>query len=101
MKIKNNIILKNNGSLMSGSGLHKHGLLIDIRHHLSNQHDKTIVNNPTFGSVLGSKAGTDAVKIGSINNDSSSHDSTHALLEDSFKKISFKDKKKKNIKLEL
>jgi hypothetical protein len=101
MKIKNNIILKNGGNLFSGTGLHRKGLLVDVRDHLKHPHNETVVvNNPTFGRVLSSKNNDDSVKIGTIN-ESSKHPDTHSDLVDQFKKISFKDKKRNNIKLEL
>lgn len=98
MKIKNNIILKSNRSMFSGSGLHKKGLGIDVREYLKNSHDETIVNDPIYGRILGSKNSADNVKIGSINQN---HEDTHNNLVDQFKKISFKDKKKKGIKFEI
>ena len=98
MKIKNNIILKSNRSMFSGSGLHKKGLGFDVREYLKNSHDETVVNDPTFGRILGSKNSADNVKIGSINQN---HEDTHNNLVDQFKKISFKDKKKKGIKFEI
>ena len=103
MKIKNNIILKNsNRNLFSGTGLHRKGLLVDVRDHLHKSHNESavVVNNPTFGRVLSSKNNDDSVKIGTIN-ESSKHSDTHSDLVDQFKKISFKDKKRNNIKLEL
>ena len=102
MKIKNNIILKSgNRNLFSGSGLHRRGLLVDVREHLQRPHNETVVvNNPTFGRVLSSKNNDDSVKVGNIN-ESSKHPDTHSDLVDQFKKISFKDKKRNNIKLEL
>jgi hypothetical protein len=101
MKIKNNIILKSNRSMFSGSGLHKKGLGIDVREYLKNSHDETIVNDPIYGRILGSKNSADNVKIGSINDSKNSHEDTHNNLVDQFKKISFKDKKKKGIKFEI
>ena len=101
MKIKNNIILKNgNGTLFSGTGLHRRALLVDARDHLRHPHHEVIVNNPTFGIILSAKNNDDSVKIGAIN-ESSNHPDTHSNLVDQFKKISFKDKKRNNIKLEL
>ena len=102
MKIKNNIILKNgNRNLFSGSGLHRRGLLVDVREHLRHPHNETVVvNNPTFGRVLSNKNNDDSVKVGNIN-ESSKHPDTHSDLVDQFKKISFKDKKRNTIKLEL
>ena len=102
MKIKNNIILKNgNRNLFSGSGLHRRGLLVDVREHLRHPHNETVVvNNPTFGRVLSNKNNDDSVIVGNIN-ESSKHPDTHSDLVDQFKKISFKDKKRNNIKLEL
>jgi hypothetical protein len=102
MKIKNNIILKNsNRNLFSGTGLHRKGLLVDVRDHLKHSRDESVVvNNPTFGRVLSSKNNDDSVKIGTIN-ESAKHPDTHSDLVDQFKKISFKDKKRNNIKLEL
>ena len=57
MRNKNNIILKTgNRALISGSGLHRRGLLVDVRDHLKNvHHEKTIVNNPTYGRIISSK----------------------------------------------
>ena len=102
MKIKNNIILKSgNRNLFSGTGLHRRGLLVDVRDHLKQHHNETaVVNNPTFGRVLSSKNNDDSVKVGNIN-ESSKHPDAHSDLVDQFKKISFKDKKRNNIKLEL
>ena len=101
MKIKNNIILKSNRNMFSGTGLHKHGLMVDVRDYLKNTHDNSIVNDPTYGRILGSKAGADNVRIGDINDSKHSHEDTHNNLVDQFKKISFKDKKKKGIKFEI
>ena len=56
MRNKNNIILKTgNRALISGSGLHRRGLLVDVRDHLKNVHHETIVNNPTYGRIISSK----------------------------------------------
>ena len=101
MKIKNNIILKNNRNMLSGSGLHKQGLMVDVRDYLQNNHDNSVVNNPTYGRILGSKASADNVKIGDLNDNSTSHSDNHSNLVEQFKKISFKDKKKKGIRFEL
>jgi hypothetical protein len=101
MKIKNNIILKNNRNMLSGSGMHKHGLMVDLRDYLHSAHDNSVVNNPTYGRVLGSRLGDDAVKIGNINDATASHEDNHSNLVEQFKKISFKDKKKNNIKFQL
>ena len=102
MKIKNNIILKNNRNMLSGTGMHKHGLMVDLRDYLRNgQHENIVVNNPTYGRILGNKAGADNVKIGDINDASSTHDDIHSSLVDKFQKISFKDKKKKGIRFEI
>jgi hypothetical protein len=60
----------------------------------------TIVNNPTYGRIISSKKIDDSVKIGNIN-ESSKHPDMHSDLVDQFKKISFKEKKRNNIKLEL
>jgi hypothetical protein len=101
MKIKNNIILKRGGNMFSGTGLHRRGLLVDVREHLKHSRDESVVvNNPTYGKVLGAKNKDDSVKVGNIN-EASKHPDTHSELVDQFKKISFKDKKRNNIKLEL
>ena len=101
MRNKNNIILKtSNRALISGSGLHRRGMLVDVREHLKNPHYETVVNNPTFGRILSSKNNDDSVKVGNIN-ESSKHPDMHSDLVDQFKKISFKEKKRNNIKLEL
>ena len=56
MRNKNNIILKTGSrALISGSGLHRRGLLVDVRDHLKNVHHETIVNNPTYGRIISSK----------------------------------------------
>lgn len=103
MKIKNNIILKtSNRNLFSGTGLHRKGLLVDVRDHLKHSRDESVVvNNPTFGRVLSSKNNDDSVKVGNINESAKQTADTHSELVDQFKKISFKDKKRNNIKLEL
>ncbi len=101
MKIKNNIILKNNRNMLSGSGMHKHGLMVDLRDYLHSAHDNSVVNNPTYGRVLGSRLGDDAVKIGNINDATASHEDNHSNLVEQFKKISFKDKKNKGIRFEI
>ena len=101
MKIKNNIILKSNRNMLSGSGMHKHGLMVDLRDYLHSAHDNSVVNNPTYGRVLGSRLGDDAVKIGNINDATASHKDNHSNLVEQFKKISFKDKKRNNINFQL
>ena len=59
MRNKNNILLKtSNRALISGSGLHRRGMLVDVREHLKNPHYETVVNNPTFGRILSSKTMT-------------------------------------------
>jgi hypothetical protein len=84
MRNKNNIILKTGSrALISGSGLHRRGLLVDIRDHLNNVHHETIVNNPTYGRIISSKKIDDSVKIGNIN-ESSKHPDTHSDLVDTF-----------------
>jgi len=101
MKVKNNIILKNNRNMLSGSGMHKRGLMVDLPDYLHSAHDDSVVNNPTYGRVLGSRLGDDAVKIGNINDATVSHEDNHSNLVEQSKKIFFKDKKKNNIKFQL
>ena len=56
MRNKINIILKtSNRALISGSGLHRRGLLVDVRDYLKNVYHKTIVNNPTYSKIISSK----------------------------------------------
>ena len=56
MRNKINIILKtSNRALISGSGLHRRGLLVDVRDYLKNVYHETIVNNPTYSKIISSK----------------------------------------------
>ena len=98
MRTKNSIILKSGGALFSGNGLHKTALKSNLRDHIKNEKAQSSVNNAVFGKVLGSKKDSDNVKIGSFG---SGEHVPFVMPEtdnigDVLKKISFKEKKKRN-----
>ena len=100
MKTKNSILYKTSGgNLFSGSGMHRSALHQNLRDTMSHVKAETSVNNAVFGKILGTKKDNDSTKIGTIGSGS-----THLppLLSktddigDVLKKISFKEKKKRN-----
>jgi len=105
MRTKNNIIMKTKGgSLFSGNGLHRTAIHRNLRETMKPEKAETSVNNAVFGKILGNKKDSDATKIGSIGTGehkivpfvrtgAGADDESVAEL---MKKISFKEKKKRN-----
>ena len=90
--------MKAGGSLFSkGSGM-RHTLHTNLREHIKNEKAQSSANNAVFGKILGSKKDSDNVKIGSFG---SGEHVPFVMPEtdnigDVLKKISFKEKKKRN-----
>jgi hypothetical protein len=105
MRIKNNIIMKTKGGMLySGSGLHQTAIHRNLRDTMKSEKAETSVNNAVFGKILGTKKDNDVAKIGLIGSGehkivpfartgAGSDDESVAEL---MKKISFKEKKKRN-----
>ena len=92
--------MKTGGSLFSkGSGM-RHTLYTNLRDHMKNEKAQSSVNDAVFGKVLGSKNDSDNVKIGSFG--SGEHKHVPFVMPETdnignvLKKISFKEKKKRN-----
>ena len=105
MKTKNSILYKTSGgNLFSGSGMHRSALHQNLRDTMSHVKAETSVNNAVFGKILGTKKDNDSTKIGTIGSGSHTGEPKHLhqLLSktddigDVLKKISFKEKKKRN-----
>ena len=96
MRSKNAITLKMGRSYLSGSGFH-HSM--DLHDKIKSEKDESITPNQShFGKIIGTKKDSDAVKIGSFGTGA---DKVSFLPEvdniaDTLKKISFKEKKKRN-----
>ena len=99
MRTKNSIVMKTGGSLFSkGSGM-RHILHTNLRDHIKNEKAESSVNNAVFGKVLGQKKDSDNVKIGSFGSGEAKHIpfvSHEDTIAETLKKISFKEKKKRN-----
>ena len=99
MRTKNSIIMKSGGSLFSkGSGM-RHTLHTNLRDKMKNEKAESSVNNAVFGKVLGAKKDSDNVKIGSFGSGEAKHipfTNESDNIADVLKKISFKEKKKRN-----
>ena len=99
MRTKNSIIMKTGGSLFSrGSGM-RHTLHTNLRDHLKNEKADSSVNQTAFGKVLGAKKDSDNVKIGSFGSGEAKHIPFvphEDTIAETLKKISFKEKKKRN-----
>ena len=100
MRTKNSIIMKTGGSLFSRGGGMRHTLHTNLREHIKNEKAESSVNNAVFGKVLGSKKDSDNVKIGLIGSGEPKHVPfvmpETDTIGDVLKKISFKEKKKRN-----
>ena len=106
MKTKNSILYKTSGgNLFSGSGMHRSALHQNLRDTMSHVKAETSVNNAVYGKILGTKKDNDSTKIGTIGSGSHSGEPKHLLpsllsktddIGDVLKKISFKEKKKRN-----
>ena len=92
------------GMLYSGSGLHRTAIHRNLRETMKSEKAESSVNNAVFGKILGAKKDSDATKIGLIGSgehkvvpfvrpSAGSDDESVAEL---MKKISFKEKKKRN-----
>ena len=99
MRTKNSIVMKTGGSLFSkGSGM-RHTLHTNLRDHIKNEKAESSVNNAVFGKVLGQKKDSDNVKIGSFGSGEAKHIPFvphEDTIAETLKKISFKEKKKRN-----
>ena len=102
MRTKNNIIMKTKGgSLFSGNGLHRTAIHRNLRETMKSEKAESSVNNAVFGKILGAKKDSDATKIGSIGTGEHKFVRTGAGSDNDdvaelMKKISFKEKKKRN-----
>ena len=103
MRTKNNLfMMTRGGSLFSSNGLYKNAIKRSNDVFLKSEKATSSVNNAVFGKVLGTKKENDSTKIGSIGT------GEHKILpivkrggeiddvETIMKKISFKEKKRKN-----
>ena len=99
MRTKSSIVMKTGGSLFSkGSGM-RHTLHTNLRDHIKNEKAESSVNNAVFGKVLGQKKDSDNVKIGSFGSGEAKHIPFvphEDTIAETLKKISFKEKKKRN-----
>jgi hypothetical protein len=104
MRTKNNIfMMTKGGSLYSSNGLFKNAIKRSNDVSLKSEKATSSVNNAVFGKVLGTKKENDATKIGNIGTGEHkilpSVQKTGGEIDDIsaiMKKISFKEKKKKN-----
>ena len=104
MRTKNNLfMMTKGGSLYSSNGLFKNAIKRSNDVSLKSEKATSSVNNAVFGKVLGNKKENDATKIGSIG--TGEHKilpTVHKIggeideIDSIMKKISFKEKKKKN-----
>ena len=107
MRTKNSILLKTSGgSMFSGNGMHRHALKHNLRDSIKPVKAETSVNNAVFGKILGAKKDSDNVKIGEFGAGEAKHlpfiSPAVDDISEKLKKISFREKKKKNnIKLEI
>ena len=108
MRTKNNIIFKTKGgNLFSGNGLHRTAIHRNLRETTMKSEkaeSSSVPNQAVFGKILGNKKDSDNAKIGSIGSGEhkivpfmrtgagSDNDDVAELM----KKISFKEKKKRN-----
>ena len=90
------------GSLFSSNGLYKNAIKRSNDVFLKSEKATSSVNNAVFGKVLGTKKENDSTKIGSIG---TGEHKIHPIVkrggeiddvESIMKKISFKEKKRKN-----
>ena len=98
MRSKNAIIMKMGRSYLSGSGFHHHSM--DLHDKMKSEKDEKIApNQGNFGKIIGTKKDSDAVKIGSFGTGTEAKHISF-IPEDNIaevlKKISFKEKKKRN-----
>ena len=93
------------GMLYSGSGLHRTAIHRNLRETMkSGEKAESSVNNAVFGKILGAKKDSDATKIGSIGTGEhkivpfvrTGAGADDESLAELMKKISFKEKKKRN-----
>ena len=100
MKTKNSILYKTSGgNLFSGSGMHRSALHQNLRDTMSHAKAETSVNNAVFGTILGKKTQDDSTKVGTIGSGEHTHLPFVSKTDDFgdvLKKISFKEKKKRN-----
>ena len=99
MRTKNSIVMKTGGSLFSRGGGMRHTLHTNLRDHIKNEKAESSVNNAVFGKVLGQKKDSDNVKIGSFGSGEAKHIPFvphEDTIAETLKKISFKEKKKRN-----
>ena len=104
MRTKNNLfMMTKGGSLYSSNGLFKNAIKRSNNVSLKSEKATSSVNNAVFGKVLGNKKENDSTKIGNIGTGEHkilpSFHKTGGEIDDIsaiMKKISFKEKKKKN-----
>ena len=97
MRSKNAIIMKMGRSYLSGSGFHHHSM--DLHDKMKSEKDEKIApNQGNFGKIIGTKKDSDAVKIGSFGSGEAKHISfiPEDNIAETLRKISFKEKKKRN-----
>ena len=103
MRTKNNLfMMTKGGSLFSSNGLYKNAIKRSNDVFLKSEKATSSVNNAVFGKVLGTKKENDSTKIGSIG--TGEHKTLPIVkrggeiddVEAIMKKISFKEKKRKN-----
>ena len=99
MRSKNAITLKLGRSYLSGFGFHHHS--IDLHDKIKTDKDESITpNQSNFGKIIGTKKDSDAVKIGSFGTGAESKKISFLPegdnIAETLKKISFKEKKKRN-----
>ncbi len=97
MRSKNAIIMKMGRSYLTGSGFHHHSM--DLHDKIKSEKDEKIApNQGNFGKIIGTKKDNDAVKIGSFGTGEAKHISfiPEDNIAEVLKKISFKEKKKRN-----
>jgi hypothetical protein len=97
MRSKNAIIMKMGRSYLSGSGFHQHSM--DLHDKVKSEKDEKIApNQGNFGKIIGTKRDSEAVKIGSFGTGEAKHISfiPEDNIAEVLKKISFKEKKKRN-----
>ena len=97
MRSKNAIIMKMGRSYLTGSGFHHHS--IDLHGKMKSEKDEKIApNQGNFGKIIGTKKDSDAVKIGSFGTGEAKHISfiPEDNIAETLRKISFKEKKKRN-----
>ena len=100
MQTKNSIVMKTGGSLFSkGTGTMRHTLHTNLRDYLKHEKADSSVNNAVFGKIIGNKKESDNVKVGSFGSGEGKHIQfvpPEDTIAETLKKISFKEKKKRN-----